>query len=213
MFAVIPPRAVRASSWITDYLVTGSPAPTDLAGLSHPLDDVLSAEFAAAQADLAATPGEVLLAAFGRAVARTIGDGRLELDVDVDGDDETVTTGRAALQCTSPRDVSAAALLTAGRDALRAVERIATARTLQADVRFSYRTAFTGQVPDTGHLLALHACCDPDGPQVVHLDWWYDIRSFDRSTVEQLAEQFPLALIELAAHGVAGGRQSICAGQ
>ena len=78
MVAVIPPRAVRASSWITDYLVTGSPAPTDIAGLSNPLDDVLSVEFAAAQADLAATAGEVLLAAFGRAVARTIGDGRLE---------------------------------------------------------------------------------------------------------------------------------------
>ena len=56
MVAVIPPRTVRASSWITDYLVTGSPAATDIAGLSNPLDDVLSVEFAAAQVDLGRTP-------------------------------------------------------------------------------------------------------------------------------------------------------------
>ena len=47
----------------------------------------------------------------------------------------------------------------------------------------------------------------------MHLDWWYDIRSFDRSTVEELAGQFPLALIELTSDGAAGDRQSICAGQ
>ncbi|HEY5841890.1 MAG TPA: hypothetical protein VIU87_10535 [Mycobacterium sp.] len=212
MVAVIPPRTVRASSWITDYLVTGSPAPTDIAGLSNPLDDVLSVEFAAAQSELAATAVEVLLAAFGRAVARAVGDGRLDVDVDVDGDGNPAT-GRAGLQCRAQRGLSATTLLSAGREALRTVEPVEAARTFQADVRFSYRTAFPGPAPDTGHLLALHACRDPRGPEVVHLDWWYDIRSFDRSTVEELAGQFPLAVIELASDGVAGGRKSICAGQ
>jgi hypothetical protein len=210
MVAVIPPRTVRASSWITDYLVTGSPAATDIAGLSNPLDDVLSVEFAAAQVDLAAHPGEVLLAAFSRAVAHTIGDGRLDVDVDIDGEGGNLTTGRVGLLCAAQRDLSATTLLSAGREALRTVESVAADRTVQADVRFSYRTAFPGTAPDTGHLLALHAC---RGTDAVHLDWWYDVRSFDRSTVEELAGQLPLALIELSSAGVAGDRQSICAGQ
>ena len=95
-------RGLRASSWITDYLVTGSPAPTDIAGLSNPLGDVLSVEFAAAQADLAAIAVAVLLAAFGRAVARAVGDGRLDVDVDVDGVGNPAS-GRAGLQCRAQR--------------------------------------------------------------------------------------------------------------
>ena len=96
---------------------------------------MLSVEFAAAQADLAATAVEVLLAAFGRAVARAVGDGRLDVDVDVDGDGNPAT-GRAGLQCRAQRGLSATTLLSAGREALRTVEPVEAARTFQADVRF-----------------------------------------------------------------------------
>ena len=120
-------RTVRASSWIIDHLVAGSPAPIDIAGLSHPLDDVLSAELAAAQADLAATAvEEILLAAFGRAVARTVGDGRLEMDVDVDGDGQP-TVGHARLRCRRHRGQYGGRLLTAGREALSGVQPVAAA--------------------------------------------------------------------------------------
>ena len=37
---------------------------------------------------------------------------------------------------------------------------------------------------------------------LVQLDWWYDTRSFDSYTVEELAEQFPLALIELTSEAM-----------
>ena len=37
---------------------------------------------------------------------------------------------------------------------------------------------------------------------VVQLDWWYDTRSFDPYTVEELAEQLPLALIELTSEAM-----------
>ena len=37
---------------------------------------------------------------------------------------------------------------------------------------------------------------------LVQLDWWYDTRSFDRHTVEELAEQLPLALIELTSEAI-----------
>ena len=117
-------------------------------------------EFAAAQADLAATAVEVLLAAFGRAVARAVGDGRLDVDVDVDGDGNPAT-GRAGLQCRAQRGLSATTLPSAGRKPCGLSSRLQAARTFQADVRFSYRTPFPGPAPDTGHLLALHACRDP----------------------------------------------------
>jgi hypothetical protein len=31
----------------------------------------------------------------------------------------------------------------------------------------------------------------------VHLDWWYDTSQFDPYTIEEVAEQFPRALIEM----------------
>ncbi len=37
---------------------------------------------------------------------------------------------------------------------------------------------------------------------LVQLDWWYDTRSFDPYTVEELAEQLPLALIELTSEAM-----------
>jgi hypothetical protein len=37
---------------------------------------------------------------------------------------------------------------------------------------------------------------------ILHLDWWYDNRRFDDYTVAELAEQFPLALIELTSEAV-----------
>ena len=41
---------------------------------------------------------------------------------------------------------------------------------------------------------------------LVQLDWWYDTRSFEPYTVEELAEQFPLALIELTSEADAADR-------
>ena len=36
----------------------------------------------------------------------------------------------------------------------------------------------------------------------VHMDWWYDTRRLDRYTVEEMTEQFPLALIDLTSDAV-----------
>ncbi len=45
------------------------------------------------------------------------------------------------------------------------------------------------------HPLALHIHRDTE--TTMHLDWRFDSRRFDHCTVEELAEQFPLALIEV----------------
>jgi hypothetical protein len=59
-----------------------------------------------------------------------------------------------------------------------------------SDIFFSY----LGSEPGLRHPLELRAY-RADG--LVQLDWWYDTRSFDRHTVEELAEQLPFALIQL----------------
>ena len=38
---------------------------------------------------------------------------------------------------------------------------------------------------------------------VVVLDWWYDTRSFEPYTIEELAEQLPFTLIELTSEATA----------
>ena len=38
---------------------------------------------------------------------------------------------------------------------------------------------------------------------LLHLDWWYDTARLERYTVEELAEQFPLALIEITSDAAA----------
>jgi hypothetical protein len=38
---------------------------------------------------------------------------------------------------------------------------------------------------------------------MLHLDWWYDTTRFDHYTVEELTEQFRLALFEMTSDAVA----------
>jgi len=48
--------------------------------------------------------------------------------------------------------------------------------------------------PGLGHALELRIYRTADR---VHVDWWYDSSHFEPYTVEELAEQFPLALFEM----------------
>ena len=38
---------------------------------------------------------------------------------------------------------------------------------------------------------------------LLHLDWWYDSTRFDRYTIEELMEQFPLAVFEMTSDAAA----------
>ena len=64
-----------------------------------------------------------------------------------------------------------------------------------SEIYFSY----LGTEPGLRHSLELRAYRADD---LVQLDWWYDTRSFDRQTIEELAEQLPLALIELTSEAM-----------
>ena len=38
---------------------------------------------------------------------------------------------------------------------------------------------------------------------LLHVDWWYDTSRFDPYTIEELTEQFPLALFEMTSDAAA----------
>jgi hypothetical protein len=190
MIAVAPESTSAASDWIADYAAGTPPRNSDMARLSSTLDSVLAVEWTEADSAMGAGAHESLLAAFGRAVARTMGDGMLAVDFDVSG----AGPGRVHLPCDSRRGLSGFDLLAVTRAALGVGVPPASPH---AAVRVCDGRAGAAAKGSAGYLLILHAHRRPDSPAEVYLDWCYDTRSFDGHTVAELAEQFPLALIEV----------------
>ena len=173
---------------IADHEATDAPQAADLAKFSAPLDSTLTGELDGAQWYLGLAGEEILLAALGLAIARTVGEGVVPVDV--------AGHGAVAVSCTSAGLATATETLSAVHRSLSAG---ATAPKLAAlppsEIYFSY----LGTEPGLRHALELRAY-RADG--LVQLDWWYDTRSFDAYTVEELAEQLPLALIELTSEAM-----------
>jgi hypothetical protein len=162
--------------------------------LSAPLSHELTAELDGAVEFAGFGVEEVLLAALGRAIARTIGVGV----VTVSG---LTTVQPIRLCCAEERGMDANALLTDVRDALTPARQLSNS---PADVVFS----FLGLPPDPalGPLQLTH------GPALgvlayranaeLQMDWWFDGRRLDRCTVEELTTQFRLGLIGLTSEAV-----------
>ncbi len=174
---------------IADHETVDAPQAGDLTKISAPLNSTLTGELDGAQWYLELTGEEILLAALGLAIARTIGEGVVPVDV-------AGHSGSVLLSCTS------AGLATA-TEALGAVHRHLSAGSIApklaaqppSEIFFSYLDT----EPGLRHPLELRAY-RADG--LVQLDWWYDTRSFDAYTVEELTEQLPLALIELTSEAM-----------
>ncbi len=229
-----------------DHVVGEPPYSDDVACLPVTLGPVLTAEVDDTERNLAMSTEEVLLAAFGRALARTLGDGVVAVDIvgdaraalaaDIDVH-RTVgclaTLYPVALHCAGGATESAADLLAAVRGTLRGVPHhgigygvlrhlyAPTARRLAdqpaADIVFSYTgavpvpltaaaptlenpaMAVRQALPGLGHAIEVRAYRLAGS---LHLDWWYDTRRLDRVTVEELTDQFPLALIELTSEAL-----------
>jgi hypothetical protein len=157
---------------------------------------MLTAELDGAQSYLNVPAEVMLLAALSRTIARTFGDADLAVDVNANGQYTMVLT------CRTARNADAT-------EALRAVHRsLAGAHhgaQPSSDVVFSYRGVVPELVshdavpphemlPSSGHALEVRVYRTADS---VQMDWWYDTRRLDRYTVEELTEQFPLALIDV----------------
>ncbi|BBY29765.1 hypothetical protein [Mycolicibacterium sediminis] len=190
-----------ANLQLTDFDVDGRPALGDLAVYSAPLSDVLTMELDGAGAALGLTAEELLIAALGRAVQRCIGDGVVAVDVAGHG----AALHPVSLSCAGPDDLSATDMLSGVHHAVaalslyRAVHGVRSHGDAVADVLFALDKGDAGSA-GMGHALELHAH-RRDGVMV--LDWWYDARSFEAYTVEEIAEQFPYALIELTSEASA----------
>ena len=187
----------RANLELADYDAEGRPQVQDLEMVAAPLSSLLTMELDGAAEVLGLTSDEILLAALGRAIERTIGNGTVTVDVSGYG----TSVHAMVLPCAAPGQFDADETLAGVHHALEAL----TVRRIVhgvpddprsqpvSDVLFANGESAAGR-PHIGHLLELRAYRTGE---VIALDWWFDARSFEAYTVAELADQFPLAMIEL----------------
>jgi hypothetical protein len=191
------PVMTRANLQLTDYDAEGPLHADDLVKVSAPLSALLTQELDGASEALGIGSDEILIAALGRSIERTIGEGIV--DVDIPGYGTSVHA--MALRCAGPAQAGPDELLADVRSGLEALK----VRRIVHGVPDDPRVQPTSELlfadgdaaatrPHLGHALELRAYRTGD---VLILDWWFDARCFEPYTVEELAEQFPLALIEL----------------
>lgn len=172
----------------------------DMARLEAPMSQVITDEIDGASSYLALDVEILLIAALGRAIDRVIGPGQIVLDVAAANErfGALAVVRRIPLQCVSYDKVSATEMLRNVRNAFD--EAIADADHV-SEVLFGYGMApINGAHPGPAHTLELRAYrCDG----LLQLDWWYASSRFSASTIEELAEQFTLATIELASEAEA----------
>lgn len=188
---------IRANLQLTDYDAADRPRTDDMACHTATLSAVHTAELDGAATALGVTSEEILLAALGRAVQRTIGEGFVAVDV-ARFDDSSYPV---ALACVGPDRIPATEMLASVHESLVAL----TAQPMtppvagdastdpMSDVLFSFGMPMP-RPAGFGHLLEMHAHFDGTAMQ---LEWWFDPSSFEAYTVEELAEQLPYAMIEL----------------
>lgn len=179
---------------LTDRAAVRGGRPGKPVKLAASLDDVLTLELDGAAFALGLAVDELLLAALGRTVARTIGEGSVAVDVVRDARSAPATV---ELTCVGERRLEATEMVRLVHFALCDMLDGRPVGGGAPEVFFHYAgtaPARSASAPLLGHALEVRAY--RDGGQM-HIDWWFDSRRFDRATVQEFAEQFPFALIEL----------------
>jgi hypothetical protein len=186
---------------VVDHDIADGTSPV-LDKVSTPPSDEVTAEVDGATEWLGVAADEILLAALGRAIARTIGDGVVA--VDVTGERRWLLHA-IPLVCATVQQLSPTDMLGNVHRALDAVP--AHAASVPSEVFLNYigmlpdgTTPMYETPPGLGYALELRVY-RTDG--LLHLDWWYDTTRFDRYTVEELTEQFPFALFEMTSDAAA----------
>jgi hypothetical protein len=190
-----------ANMQFTDYDVDGRRDGGDAVVFSSELSEVLTQELDGASAALGVSAEDILLAALGRAIQRTIGEG--EAAVDLPGHGHAMYPVRLA--CVGAQRTDATEMLAGVHHMVAAVSLRRTVHGVPddpraqplSDILFAYDTSEPARL---GHPLEL---CVYRRGDVLALDWWYDAPSFDPYTIEELSEQLPYALIELTSEAAA----------
>jgi hypothetical protein len=170
--------------------------------LSMPPSEEVTAEVDGATEWLGSAADEMLLAALGRTIARTIGEGVVA--VDVTGERRWLLHA-IPLRCATSQQASPTEMVRHVHRMFDAVPPHATS--VQSEILLNCigtlpdgTTPMYETPPGLGYALELRVY-RTDG--LLHLDWWYDTARFDRYTVEELTEQFPLALFEMTSDAAA----------
>ena len=186
---------------VVDHDIAEGTSPV-LHKLSTSPSEEVTAEVDGATEWLGVGADEILLAALGRTIARTIGDGVVAVDVTGEG---RWLLHAIPLVCATAQRASATEMLDNVHRTLRAVP--AHAASLPSEIFLNYigtlpdgTTPMYETPPGLGYALELRVYRTGG---LLHLDWWYDTARFDRYTVEELTEQFPLALFEMTSDAVA----------
>jgi hypothetical protein len=186
---------------VVDHDIADGTSPV-LAKLSTPATDEMTAEIDGATDWLGLAADEILLAALGRTIARTIGEGVVA--VDITGERRWLLQA-IPLICATAQQASPTEMLGNVHRMLGAVP--AHVASLPSEVFLNYigtlpdgATPMYETPPGLGYALELRVY-RTDGQ--LHLDWWYDTSRFDRYTVDELTEQFPFALFEMTSDAVA----------
>lgn len=171
--------------------------PFVMSRLEAPMSQVIIDEVDGASRYLTLDVEILLIAALGRAIDRVIGPGQIVLDVVAAHEragGALAVVRRIPLQSVSCDTVPATEMLGSVCDAFGQV--IADPDHV-SEALFSYgMTPINGSHPGPAHLLELRAY---RGDGLLQLDWWYASSRFSANTIEELAEQFTLAAIELTA--------------
>jgi hypothetical protein len=187
-----------ATIHVVDYDTADASRPAGMARLSTPDTEKLTAELDGATEWLGVASDEILIAALARTIARTLGEGVVHVDIASEG---RCLLDAVALVCATKQQASATqVLLGVHRTLAAATERAADG---PSEVYFNYLGAVPDESvpapvqeapPGLGHALEVRMYRTAG---LVHVDWWYDTSRFEAYTVEELTEQFPLALIEM----------------
>jgi hypothetical protein len=194
------PQASSLTMSIADYDAVGAPAVSDMSRVSAPLSLILTQELDGARQALGLDIEVLLIAALGRAIERVVGTGMSMVDVSMSH--RPAGLRQLALDCVPATEVDATHMLAAVNRTYGEARRGAPSWE-SADVLLSCVAVAVRDVhPEMGHAVELHTYRQ-DG--VLQLDWWYDNRRFEPYTIEELSEQFPLALIELSSEAMPAG--------
>ncbi|HEX2286218.1 MAG TPA: hypothetical protein VHI10_15555 [Mycobacterium sp.] len=181
---------------VADYEPAKGSGPAAMARLATPATTELTAELDGATLWLGVASDEILLAALARTIARTLGDGVVPVDV---ASERRSLLDAVPLVCATARQATSTEVLGGVHRALAAASESAAHG--PSEVYFNYIGTLSDQSaqvqetpPGRGHALEMRVYRIGG---LVHVDWWYDTSRFERYTVEELTEQFPLALYEM----------------
>ncbi|MBX7454456.1 hypothetical protein GR927_41305 [Mycolicibacterium sp. 3033] len=162
-------------------------SPARFATYSSPPSSELAAELDGAAEWLGVRAEEILLAAFGRTLGRTRGDGAVAVAV---RSESVAPAGAITLLCAAGRPMGPSEMLQGAHSALAdALLPGAGEAHSPAEISLTVGEAAAGAAS-----LQVHVRRGPGG---LGVDWTYDAARLDAYSVEEMAEQFGLALVEI----------------